>query len=138
MDLVMDGFPKIKPITSQAQVDALTKIAAADGHRVLAPTHVFVKGDEVIGYASICAMLPLFPPGAPPRATQINVWFHSQRFHARDSFNIINVLENIAWNGCPAPALIVPCTKESPFYKHMPALKYSPVMETVLWGKVRE
>lgn len=132
----MNDFPSIKPLKDQAELEELVKLASEDGHRVLSPTHIFRKGSQIIGYASICAIVPLCPPGAQPQAAQVHVWFDTRCFHARDSFNIINSLENIARCACPARTLIVPCTPKSPFYGYMQGLGYSPIMETVLWGKV--
>lgn len=130
-----DFFPRIVPITSQAQIDSLAKIAAGDGHRVLMPTHLIIKGDQVLGYASLAAIVPLMP-GAQPHAVQVHVWFHTQRCHSRDSFHVINALENIArCAGGGARTLIVPCTKESPFFKQMSGMGYAPIMDTTLWGK---
>lgn len=130
----MRNYPEIRPLKDSAELELLKAQAAEDGHRVIFPTHVFVRGSQVIGYASLMACVPLVP-GAMPQAVQVNVWFSTREFHPRESFYVINALECIARCSCVARTLIVPCTKESPFFAHMAGMGYAPIMETTLWGK---
>ena len=57
--------------------------AAADNHPVLAPSHVMVKGGQVIGYLSL---------GSLPT---VQAWFDSKNKHALDSLKMIEQGEEI-------------------------------------------
>lgn len=129
----MDNFPKIRPITSQQELDALKAAAALDAHTPILPTHIFWRGEKIIGYASLCAMVM---PGVPqPQAVQVNVWFDSKEFRPRESFQVINALENVAANVFGCRQILVPCSPDSPFIKVMQAMGYSPLFRMTLHGK---
>lgn len=97
----------------------LKALAQADAHEAFRPTHVFVRvtgvtanapdgaesQEEIIGCASI-ASIPLLLP-----------WFHTERCKARDSVQLINVMENLmAELMNPRQEFVcVPVAKDSPF-----------------------
>lgn len=93
----------------------LRELAGADNHEVIAPTHVFVKDGQIVGCASIGAVVLLLP------------WFHTQKCGARDSLYFINQMENLLANMMPAngPGLVcVPVVADSPFQAHIEKLGY--------------
>ena len=107
---------------SQAELDALVNQAAADRHCVLAPTHIMVKGDELLGYLSLGA-LPV-----------VHAWFDSHHKHALDSLKMIEMGEAIfADKGVRQYA--VACAAESPFSQHMERMGFKKLGTTVLWTK---
>lgn len=130
----MKNFVSIRPITSQAELDEVVKAAAADKHTAIRPTHVFRKNGEVVGYASICQLVPLVP-NPIVQSVQWHVWFHTQKLGPRDSFTIINDLENFMACSTTASTALVPCDRNSPFDALMTAMGYSPIIDTRLWAK---
>lgn len=132
----MHNFPTIRLVANQSELDRLKAEALSDNHRPIRPTHIFWKGEEIVGYASICALVPLVPNGAA-QEVQFHTWFHTAKLGPRDSFNLINALENIMRCCCPtAKTAIVPVALESPFTKVMESMDYRPLMDTRLWGRV--
>jgi hypothetical protein len=76
---------------------------------------VFLKGNEIVGYASI-AQVPLILP-----------WFHTTRCRAADSHYFINQVENLvaecmADNG--QDLICVPFAPDSPFEPHITDLGF--------------
>lgn len=130
----MTSFAEIRPIASPAELEQLLVVAREDEHEPILPTHIFRKDGEIVGYASVCALVPL-TFGGQPKAVQFHTWFHTQKLGPRDSFNLINSLENLMRCGSPAEFALVPVSAESPFNKVMPSMGYSAVMETRLWAK---
>jgi hypothetical protein len=61
--------------------------AELDGHGLLAPTHVVLKENVIAGAFSIGG------------AMLVTMWLDSQRLQARQSFSLINTVENIAAEG---------------------------------------
>jgi len=111
-------YPIIKPITSQAQLDALINAAKEDGHSPMFPTHEVCSfaGGSTIGYISLMA------------TPVLNFWMHTKNAKARDSWFAFQVAENLA-RVQGHKSLIVPCTKESPYSKLIE--KHSTKMETL-------
>ena len=105
-----------------AKLQALHAAAAADEHMVLSPTHLMVKGDEIIGYLSI---------GGLPT---VQAWFNSQHKHAADSVKMIEHAETIMREQ-GARVYAVACAPQSPFSIHMERLGFTKLGETVLWRK---
>lgn len=105
-----------------ARVGALQEAAAADQHIVIAPTHLMLKGEKIIGYLSLGG-LPV-----------VQAWFDSKSPHASDSLKMIETGEAIlADKGVHAYA--VACAEHSPFTPHLPRLGFRRLMTTVLWTK---
>jgi hypothetical protein len=82
-----------------ALMEKLHKLAVADNHSVVFPTHVMVKKDEITGYLSV---------GAVPN---VGGWFSQQKMNPRDSFQILNVLSSML------PTHIAHVPIASPMYK---------------------
>jgi hypothetical protein len=109
---------QIKP----EEVARLIELAAADKHSVLYPTHLITKDDGIHGYISVC------------NTPIVNVWLDSKKLVARDSIQLLNVLENVM-RMTGRDNYIMPCSKDSPFYPNMARLCYSAIGETVLFHK---
>lgn len=93
----------------------LKQLAAADGHELIAPTHVFLKDGEIIGCASIASVALVLP------------WFDTTKCKARDSLYYINQMENLVANILPAHGsglMCVPVVAASPFQPHIERLGY--------------
>jgi len=110
-------------------MQALQEAAQTDRHAVIAPTHVFTKEGEIVGYVSIAQVALVLP------------WFHTERCHARDSVYFINQMENLAGNVLPDHGnglICVPVVKSSPFQNHIERLGYLPTDQaTITFKKVR-
>ena len=105
------------PITP-SELQALVAAAAEDKHTVLFPTHVIRRGEEIVGYLSICAT-PI-----------VNVWAHSKKVNALQSVRLMHKLDDeLKKNG--VGTYIMPCSKDSPYYPHMQKLGYSVLGENV-------
>jgi hypothetical protein len=107
----------------------LHELAQQDRHEVIAPSHVFTKGADLVGYASIAQVALVLP------------WFHTERCQPRDSVYFINQMENLAGNILPdsGPGLIcVPVVRSSPFQQHIARLGYLAADQaTITFKKVR-
>jgi hypothetical protein len=104
----------MRPVSLRDVVD-LQEHAKADRHEVIAPTHVFVKRGELVGYASV-GVVPLMLP-----------WFDTKRCKAADSLYFINVMENLAAELMPPRAkgiICVPVMQGSPFEPFIGKLGY--------------
>jgi hypothetical protein len=101
---------KIQP----EEVHAVAAMARADQHELIAPSHVFTKDGQIVGYASI-AQVPLVLP-----------WFDTRKCKARDSLYFINACENLVAE-CMAPnqeLICVPFAAGSPFEPHIEHLGF--------------
>lgn len=95
---------------------ALAERAAADGHAVVAPTHVFEKRGEIVGAIALGSVVLALP------------WFHTQRCHAGDTKYFINQSENLVASLMPAGGsglVCVPFMPASPLYPFIAGLGYS-------------
>lgn len=90
----------------------LTRAAAADGHVVVAPTHLARKDGEIVGYASIGGIM------------LINTWAHSRKLVARESFGLLFEVERIA-AAMGAKEICLPCSADSPFARYIHKLGYA-------------
>jgi len=105
-----------------ATLHALQMQAADDQHIVVCPTHIMVKGHEILGYLSLGG-LPV-----------VHAWFDSHHKHALDSLKMIETGEAIfADKGVRQFA--VACAEHSPFTPHMERLGFTKLGTTVLWTK---
>jgi hypothetical protein len=96
------------------EVEALMAQAHTDKHEVIAPSHVFLKDKELVGYASV-AQVPLVLP-----------WFDTRKCRARDSLYFINACENLIAE-CMGPnqqLVCVPFVPGSPFEPHIQHLGF--------------
>lgn len=109
----MNKFARISPIQSQDEMDFLVKAVKPDKHGVFAPTHIVRIEGEIVGYFSI----------SPRSVPFVLAWLSTSKVGARDSFSLINLVENlIAGTGGSAAAFPVP--KDSPFHPLMESMGY--------------
>lgn len=101
----------LRPITVE-DLPALRQAAGEDEHRVVAPTHVIVRGERIVGYVSIGAMC------------LVNAWVDSRTVVARESVECLREAERLAFEA-GAQAVCLPCAVESPFMNYMGKLGYT-------------
>lgn len=114
---------KVRPLGNAETRAELERVAAADNHSVILPTHVVTKQGTIAGYASV---LPV---------TLLNVWVDSRTVRARESLELLNFGENLAVNLCGPRPLLTPCAEISPFYGLMEKLGYARLGPTTLHVK---
>lgn len=100
----------------------LFEAARADNHLCIAPTHVMMRGEQIIGYLSLGAM-PV-----------VQAWFDSQSGHALDSLKMIEMGEAI-FDTQGVKQFCVGVSESSPFAPHMERLGFKELGKTVLWHK---
>ncbi len=101
MDRLKSYMTQIRKATD-SDLPILSKLAAADDHAVVFPTHVVERDHQMIGYLSV-ANVPT-----------VLVWLDTHRANIRDSMACMNLYENMV-AGVGAPAVIIPCSEKSPF-----------------------
>ena len=104
------------------RLQALQAKAAADQHPVIAPTHIMMKGEEIIGYLSLGGM-PV-----------VQAWFDSRHKHPADSLKMIEHGETI-FREQGVRVFAICCADNSPFQPHMERLGFSLLGTTQLWVK---
>lgn len=107
------------------QGELLTQLkarAGADDHVVIAPTHVMLRGGDVIGYLSIAGM------------PTVHAWFDSTIKNPRHSRNMIAHGET-ALRESGVRQYFVCCAKSSPFFPRMAELGFQWVGETNFFAK---
>lgn len=108
---ILDKLPWLMPIQHQDQIDELKEAAAQDHHNIIAPSHVAVRGGEIVGYVSL-AVVPL-----------VVAWMDSRKVRARESLGILNTVENILAQQ-NRNVICMPCAEKSPFRPYMRGLGY--------------
>jgi hypothetical protein len=115
----IDNFPRLRPLTTREELIALERSATADNHCVIAPTHLVVRGGDIVGYASLA--------GVP----MLNVWVDSKLVRARESAYLLNAAENIL-AGSGHRKVLLPCSTDSRFHPLIEKLGYSRLGTTTL------
>lgn len=100
----------IRPIRPE-DITALQQHAAEDAHLVVAPTHVCIKDNELVGYFSV-ARVPL-----------ILTWLSTRKVKAIDSIKALRKIEDHCTMS-NIPVVCIPCATDSPFYPEMEKLGY--------------
>jgi hypothetical protein len=104
----------LRPARAQ-DLPILEAQAKADGHALIAPSHVFERRGELVGYVSL-GVVPLMLP-----------WFDTKRCQGADSLYYINCMENLAAALMPAASsglVCVPVMAGSPFEPFIQKLGY--------------
>ena len=110
---------QLVPLTPELRV-ALDRAAAADGHRVLAPSHAVMKGGEILGGLSLGGVPTVF------------LWMDTQRAGPRDTYETWRAAANhLAGRG----TVCVPCTAASPLRPFLARLAGNPVVTAELYLK---
>ena len=107
MDRVMTRIRQVKA----EDVPILEKLAAADKHALILPTHVVERNYQMIGYLSV---------GAVPT---VIVWLDTDRASIRDSMAVMNFYEN-AITDRGGSHVIIPCNDKSPFRPYVENVGY--------------
>lgn len=118
----MNAFPQIRPIANAAHLAAIEAAAREDGHALHVLTHVFERAGEVVGAASIGG------------AVTVLFWGHTQKLSARDTFGVVNSIEN-AMRLRGVADLLVPVQPKSPLADSMAGLGYTPLDTVTLYAK---
>lgn len=105
-----------------AQLPALTEAARADGnHAIIDPTHVIMRGGEIVGYGSL------------GRVRMMYGWLDTNKLKGPESFN--------AWRQAEAEMrklggpVCLPCTLTSPLLPFMERKGYRPLGDVRLFRK---
>lgn len=101
--------PELLPATA-AWLPQIHAAAQADGgHAVMKPTHVAVRGKQVVGYGSLGALPMMF------------AWLDTKQLSARESFALWRAAEEqLKGRG----QVVVPCGTDSPLLPFMEKLGY--------------
>lgn len=108
---VFKQFVRVRPVRPE-DIERLQHAASEDNHRVLAPTHVVTKSDEIVGYLSL---------GAVP---VVHVWMDTKKVKVRDTLAVLTTMENIASNKGWG-LICLPCSDQSPYLPFMDKFGYA-------------
>ncbi len=110
----MDKMAHLMTRIRQAKVDdlpVLQKMAIADNHAVIAPTHIIERNSQMLGYLSV---------GVIPT---VIIWLDTDRANIRDSLAAMDFWENaVADRG--GANVIIPCSEKSPFRSYVEKVGY--------------
>jgi len=113
---------RLVAIKDNETVRKLFEAAKADNHLCIAPTHVMLRGDQIIGYLSLGGM-PV-----------VQAWFDSRSGHVLDSLKMIEMGEAV-FDSQGGKQFMIAVDERSPFFPHMERLGFKPVMTTTLFHK---
>lgn len=101
-------------------VKELVELAEADGHCVIAPTHVVRKHKRIVGCIGV--------------VPSVLLWLDTERVLIRDSVAVMQFYENLlAAQG--AEVIGVPCVDKSPLRQYMTRVGYVESKATTLYLK---
>jgi len=112
----------VRPLTGPDDLRQLEAAAAADEHVVVWPTLAIEKNGALVGYLSV------------GEVALVNMWAHTKRVTARDTFTHLRVIEAKLANA-GFPAVCFPVAPNSPFKPLMPHLGYQHFGEYGFWMK---
>lgn len=111
----------IRPISVE-DLPKLQAAAEADGHVVIAATHIVEKGGEAVGYVSA---------GGIP---MVGLWMDTKKTDMFDAKKVQREYETFfRFQG--HQAIVVPCMVSSPFYPFMEKDGHSKLCDTTLFVK---
>jgi len=93
---------QIRPIVSEEERLQVYEAAAEDGMGPLMPTHVVMKGDDIVG--AFC----LFSP-------TVYWWMHTKKIRGRDSYSVFQAMSALLANE-GIHKFVLPCESESPYF----------------------
>ena len=108
----MNSFVRVVPLASPEEYRQAVEAAKQDNHELYAPTHTFKRGDEIVGAVSLASCVLAMP------------WFHTSKMHRRDSFSVINSMQN-ALRIQKVGHVCIPVGPQSPFNKVMVPLGFT-------------
>lgn len=111
----------LKRIGNRDEITELHKLAAAENHLIISPSHLFEKNKEIVGYCSIGAM-PLV------------MSFFSSSLQVRDSIKFIDLAE-VHMRALGQKYYFTTCFENSPFFPVMSKLGFKEIGQTHLFSK---
>ncbi len=103
---------RLVPLTTPQEFKDLQRYAAEDEHIVVVPSHLVMKGSQIVGYASV---------GSVP---MLNCWVHSKHVNKHESVRLLRECEDmLAERG--AQFCILPVAENSPFRPYVNKLGYT-------------
>ena len=111
------SLPTVRKITSKEERQAVINAAQADNDAMHFPTHVVMKGDEIVGGWCV-AGIPL-----------VLMWNKSTAISAKDSL-ILNNTAKAIMNDRDQAMYFMACNDNSPYIGHMKRFGFSPVWPT--------
>ena len=116
----MNPLPRLRKIVDEAERQKVYEAAKADEDGVDHVTHVWTRGGEIIGAASMAAVPVILG------------WHHRARMSARDSFHCFRIYESVMDQmGFPKYWTLV--NARSPYQDHMEKFGFKPIWETKLF-----
>ena len=98
------------------QLPKLTAAAAEDRHVPMHPTHLVMRGREIVGYASLAAVPMMF------------AWLHTTKLRGPESFRAWRLAEE-EMRRRGVKAVCLPCTHESPLLPFMERRGYKGIFD---------
>jgi len=116
----VNPLPRLRKIVDQAERLKVYEAARADNDGIDHATHVWTRGGEIVGAASMAAV-PI-----------ILGWHRSDKISARESFHIFRIYESVMDQmGFPRYWTLV--NKASPYRDHMEKFGFKAIWETKLF-----
>jgi hypothetical protein len=113
---------QLRPIRP-GELAGLVAAAREDAHECVLPSHVVLKGGEIIGYVGLVHHVCL-----------ANVWMHSQKAGPLDSLAGLTALEALAAEHGNTSVLL-PCDTASPYWTKLEKLGYRKLLESTITVK---
>ena len=113
---------QLRPIRP-GELAGLVAAAREDAHECVLPSHVVLKGGEIIGYVGLVHHVCL-----------ANVWMHSQKAGPLDSLAGLTALEALAAEH-GGRVIVMPCDTKSPYYGKLGKLGYATLGESTITMK---
>lgn len=101
---------------SETDWEELRRNAESNNHAVYAPSHVCVKGGEIVGYLSI-GMIPL-----------VLTWQHTEKVGPTDSLLTLGFVQGTLQN---FPYTCLPCDPASPYMRLLPKAGFKKYTKSV-------
>jgi len=112
---------QLEPIATTEQLSRLLQAAAGDQHWPLYPTHTILRGGEVAGCFSICAM------------PMVTAWLDTRKMRARDTHQAVNLALHIGHSFARGFPLVTHCPTDSPMFPFMKKFGFQPKLTTTLF-----
>lgn len=106
----MEEVVRIRSYNHETDFEELKRNAEADNHAgVYCPTHVSIKGNEIVGYMSI-GVIPI-----------VLTWQHTEKVGPLDSLRLLGHVEGTLQQ---YKTFIFPCDPKSPYNRLLPKAGY--------------
>ena len=102
-----ESFINVSPIRNADQLKRLLAAAAEDNHYPVYPTHTILRGDEITGCLSVCAV------------PMLTAWCHTEKMGPRQTMVAINIAKNLAHMASNGNPVVAHCPTTSPVYPYI-------------------